>query len=185
MQIGRKKSNEFELDTKVIKICFWTKFELVHESWKFRKMIIAYQFLHLLPQHLIIEICESNNNTNFWKLFSLPNKFPLGWWFQWYIIHAYSLQEKGLFEVKTDQNRTNLAKKSKKLLTLMLIVEVITDRIIWFLKILRIPNTELFSFWKWTNTEYQIVLFGLNYSNTEFLKSNSSPPKKFICEFCD
>ena len=112
MQIGRKKSNEFELDTKVIKICFWTKFELVHESWKFRKMIIAYQFLHLLPQHLIIEICESNNNTNFWKLFSLPNKFPLGWRFQWYIIHAYSMYEKGLLEVKTDQKRTILAKKS-------------------------------------------------------------------------
>ena len=112
MQIGRKKSNKFELDTKVIKICFWTKFELVHESWKFRKMIIAYQFLHLLPQHLIIEICESNNNTNFWKLFSLPNKFPLGWRFQWYIIHAYSMYEKGLLEVKTDQKRTILAKKS-------------------------------------------------------------------------
>ena len=46
-------------------------------------------------------------------------------------------------------------------------------------------NTELFGFWKWTNTEYRIVLFGLNYSNTEYLKSNSSPPKNFICEFCD
>ena len=46
-------------------------------------------------------------------------------------------------------------------------------------------NTKLFDFWKWTNTEYWIVLFGLNYSNTKYLKSNSSPPKKFIFEFCD
>ena len=58
-------------------------------------------------------------------------------------------------------------------------------RIIRFLKILRIPNTELFGFWIWTNTEYRIALFGLNYSNTEYLKSNSSPPKNLICEFCD
>ena len=47
------------------------------------------------------------------------------------------------------------------------------------------PNTELFIFWKWTNTEYWIVLFGHNYLNNEYCKSNSSPPKHFICEFCD
>ena len=58
-------------------------------------------------------------------------------------------------------------------------------QIIWFLKIIRIPNTKLFGFWKWMNTEYRIVLFGLNYSNTEYLKSNSSPQKNLICEFCD
>ena len=58
-------------------------------------------------------------------------------------------------------------------------------RIIRFLKILRIPNTELFGFRIWMNTEYRIALFGLNYSNTEYLKSNSSPPKNLICEFCD
>ena len=58
-------------------------------------------------------------------------------------------------------------------------------QIIRFLKILRIPNTELFGFWKWTNTEYRIVLFGLNYSNTEYLTSNSTPKKFFICEFCE
>ena len=56
-------------------------------------------------------------------------------------------------------------------------------QIIQFLKILRIPNYLVFE--NFTNTDYQIVLFGLNYSNTEYLKLNSSPPKNFICEFCD
>ena len=58
----------------------------------------------------------------------------------------------------------------------------------------RIPNTELFGFWKfykywipnysffwkWMNTEYRIVLFGLNYSNTEYLKLNSISPQKIL-----
>ena len=48
----------------------------------------------------------------------------------------------------------------------------------------QIPNTELFGFWKWTNTEFRIILFGLNYSNTEYLTSNSTPKKFSICEFC-
>ena len=35
--------------------------------------------------------------------------------------------------------------------------------------------------------EYWTVVFGLNYSNTKYLKSNCSPPpkKKIICEFSD
>ena len=51
----------------------------------------------------------------------------------------------------------------------------------------QIPNYSVFE--SFMNTEYQIilflkmneywiVLFGLNYSNTEYLKSNSSPPQK-------
>ena len=49
-----------------------------------------------------------------------------------------------------------------------------------------IPTWGLFFvFWKWTNTEYLIVLFDLNYSNTKYLKSNSSTPKNFICKFSD
>jgi len=44
---------------------------------------------------------------------------------------------------------------------------------------------KLFDFWKWRNTEYWIVLLGLNYLNTEYSKLNSSPPKNFICEICD
>ena len=45
--------------------------------------------------------------------------------------------------------------------------------------------TKLLVFWKWTNTEYRIVLLGLNYSNTQYLTSNSTPKKFFICEFCE
>ena len=48
----------------------------------------------------------------FGSYFLCLDKFPLGWRFQWYIIHAYSMYEKGLLEVKTDQKRTILAKKS-------------------------------------------------------------------------
>ena len=58
------------------------------------------------------------------------------------------------------------------------------------------PNTESLRFWKFYDTEllvflkmneYQIVLFGLNYSNTEYLKLSSSPPSKFffIFEYSD
>ena len=35
------------------------------------------------------------------------------------------------------------------------------------------PNSEF-----GPNTKYRIVLFGLNYSNTKYLKSNSTPPQK-------
>ena len=54
------------------------------------------------------------------------------------------------------------------------------------------PNTGLwikiyavgYSFSKhWTNTEYQIVLFGLNYLNTKYLELNSRTLKKFIFKF--
>ena len=111
----------------------------------------------------------------FGNYFLCLDKFPLGWWFQWYIIHAYSLQEKGLFEVKTDQNRTNLAKKSKKLLTLMLIVEVITDRIIWFLKILRIPNYSFFENERILNSTIWSQLF-----EYQILKKRIVAPQKIL-----
>ena len=58
-------------------------------------------------------------------------------------------------------------------------------QIIRFLKILWIPNTKFFGFWKWMNTKYRIVLFGFNYWNTKYFKSNSRPPKNVICEICD
>ena len=54
------------------------------------------------------------------------------------------------------------------------------DRIIQFSKILRIAIIRLLKM-----NEYRIVLFSLNYSNTKYLKSNSSPPKNFKCKFCD
>ena len=47
----------------------------------------------------------------FGSYFLCSDKFPLGWRFQWYIIHAYSMYEKGLLEVKTDQKTDHFGKK--------------------------------------------------------------------------
>ena len=44
------------------------------------------------------------------------------------------------------------------------------DQIPNYLVFKNFVSTELFVFLKWTNTEYPIELFGLNYSNTEYLK---------------
>ena len=43
----------------------------------------------------------------------------------------------------------------------------------------------LFGNHKWTEYRIRIVLFGLNYSNTEYLTSNSTSKNFFICEFCE
>ena len=44
-------------------------------------------------------------------------------------------------------------------------------------------NTELFGFWKWMNTKYRIVLFGLNYLNTEFKNRIVAPQKILYVNF--
>ena len=56
-------------------------------------------------------------------------------------------------------------------------------QIIRFLKILHFTNTEYQIIHFLKINEYRIVLFGLNYSNTEYLTSNSTPKKFFICDF--